>query len=292
MPSEKYYYSHTGADFENLKILGLCCDLKPSQNWPPTSLNQYLHLHGTQDQNLLAERYDTSGSTTRWTFAYRLNLPAIDNVFVEIDSANATTLGLAELSDSVVRFLSDSLPLNWNVLSPVSTPIWQGVVTSPSPWPPSFDTLKPVPTAQQPAPPPAPQPTQQPIQQTDGHSSPIGWIVGAVIFVGVLIAVARPVNPGVSGLSPGNLQQQPPAVQLPQPTPVPTKPPCPLGCTTNPGNICPFTVIKGMVKPGNQRLYYEPGHREYGQQNVNPGAGDRWFCTAQEAANNGFVPAP
>ena len=282
MPPEKYYYSHTGADFENLKILGLCCVLELPQIWPSTAPLQSLHLQDIRSQNLLSQRYDHAESTTRWIFAYRPNLPAIDTVFVEIDTTSATTHDFTELNNSVVRFLSGSLPQDWNVMVPVAGPTWQGGSAPPDTWPPGFDTLKPVPT-----PPPTPAPLPPP-------PTPSGW-GSAIIFMGGLLLVAYlfSVRPNLQGgPNPGPIAPQPPAAPMFQPTPFPTKPPCPLGCKNDPVNICPFSVIKGIVTPSNQRLYYEPGHREYGQQSVNPNAGDMWFCTIQEAVGMEFAPAP
>ena len=79
-----------------------------------------------------------------------------------------------------------------------------------------------------------------------------------------------------------------------QPVPVPTDPGsnpggagggCPAGCSTPP----PGCVIKGNInlKTG-ERVYHVPGQRYYDGVTIEPGSGERWFCTESEAEANGW----
>ncbi|MGK6316857.1 hypothetical protein [Neorhizobium sp. DT-125] len=51
-------------------------------------------------------------------------------------------------------------------------------------------------------------------------------------------------------------------------------------------------VIKGNFDVlSGTRSYYLPRHPKYGQIDVNIWNGDRWFCTAAEAREGGWMPA-
>jgi hypothetical protein len=60
---------------------------------------------------------------------------------------------------------------------------------------------------------------------------------------------------------------------------------CPTGCETQP----PGCFIKGNInlKTG-ERVYHVPGQRHYDNVTVEPGAGERWFCTESEAESSGW----
>jgi hypothetical protein len=60
---------------------------------------------------------------------------------------------------------------------------------------------------------------------------------------------------------------------------------CVGGCTTAPDQTC---AIKGNVNSDNEMIYHMPGGRWYDKTDIKPEEGDRWFCTAQEAADAGF----
>lgn len=60
---------------------------------------------------------------------------------------------------------------------------------------------------------------------------------------------------------------------------------CAGGCATPPDPAC---AIKGNVNSKGERIYHEPGWRDYNKTNVRPEEGDRWFCTAEEARTAGF----
>jgi hypothetical protein len=80
-----------------------------------------------------------------------------------------------------------------------------------------------------------------------------------------------------------------------RPTPPPTRPPappaptvvagCPRGCATP----LPGCLIKGSVSVDTgERIYHVPGGRGYDETVIKPAQGDRWFCTEQEASDNGW----
>jgi len=48
-------------------------------------------------------------------------------------------------------------------------------------------------------------------------------------------------------------------------------------------------VIKGNIsQPSGEKIYHVPGGQFYDATVINPSAGERWFCTEQEAVNNGW----
>jgi hypothetical protein len=63
---------------------------------------------------------------------------------------------------------------------------------------------------------------------------------------------------------------------------------CPVGCDYEKPNC----VIKGNIsyKTG-EKIYHVPGQEFYSETRINPEYGERWFCTIQEAEENGWRPA-
>lgn len=60
---------------------------------------------------------------------------------------------------------------------------------------------------------------------------------------------------------------------------------CPNGCTVPP----PGCVIKANISVDTgEKIYHVPGQKYYTQTKINPEYGERWFCTEQEAINNGW----
>ncbi len=47
-------------------------------------------------------------------------------------------------------------------------------------------------------------------------------------------------------------------------------------------------TIKGDLGPRAERLFYFPGHWAYDRVIINPGKGERWFCSAREAREAGW----
>lgn len=50
-------------------------------------------------------------------------------------------------------------------------------------------------------------------------------------------------------------------------------------------------AVKGNVNSKGSRLYHLPGSRDYATVRINPLKGERWFCSAAEAAAAGWRPA-
>lgn len=47
-------------------------------------------------------------------------------------------------------------------------------------------------------------------------------------------------------------------------------------------------LVKGNVGAGGDRIYHLPGSREYGRVRIDAGRGERWFCSAADAAAAGW----
>lgn len=109
------------------------------------------------------------------------------------------------------------------------------------------------------------------------------------------LPVAATSQPTIAPTIPPAVATQPPAP--PQPTatrPAPTTAPptaappqssgCPQGCTTQTATC----NIKGNISSSGEKIYHVPGGASYNQTQIDPSAGERWFCTGQEAVNNGW----
>jgi micrococcal nuclease len=59
---------------------------------------------------------------------------------------------------------------------------------------------------------------------------------------------------------------------------------CPQGCTTPPQGC----TIKGNISSSREKIYHMPGQQDYNKTIIDPTKGERWFCTEQEAINNGW----
>ena len=60
---------------------------------------------------------------------------------------------------------------------------------------------------------------------------------------------------------------------------------CPTGCTTPP----PGCVIKGNINiRTGKKIYHVPGGEHYNDVTIETEAGERWFCTEDEAEENGW----
>ncbi|HEY4564180.1 MAG TPA: hypothetical protein VIJ36_14445 [Thermoanaerobaculia bacterium] len=60
---------------------------------------------------------------------------------------------------------------------------------------------------------------------------------------------------------------------------------CPTGCTAPP----PGCNIKGNInRKTGDRVYHLPGQKHYDEVTVEPEAGERWFCTEDEAQASGW----
>ncbi|HML92938.1 thermonuclease family protein [Methyloceanibacter sp.] len=47
-------------------------------------------------------------------------------------------------------------------------------------------------------------------------------------------------------------------------------------------------VIKGNISGSGERIYHMPFHKHYGGTRIDPGKGERWFCTEDEAQAAGW----
>lgn len=69
-------------------------------------------------------------------------------------------------------------------------------------------------------------------------------------------------------------------------TPAPTsQPPAVQQPTTAKTEDC---LIKGNISSSGEKIYHMPGQRYYDRTKINEGAGERWFCTEQEAVDAGW----
>jgi hypothetical protein len=59
---------------------------------------------------------------------------------------------------------------------------------------------------------------------------------------------------------------------------------CPEGCTSSKTGC----AIKGNISKEGERIYHLPGQRYYDKTVISPEKGERWFCTGEEAEENGW----
>lgn len=52
----------------------------------------------------------------------------------------------------------------------------------------------------------------------------------------------------------------------------------------------PQCLVKGNVGSTGARIFHLPGSRDYPKVRINPQKGERWFCSASEAAAAGWRP--
>jgi hypothetical protein len=78
----------------------------------------------------------------------------------------------------------------------------------------------------------------------------------------------------------------PPAVVLPEPSPPEPAPEEETGCPEGCLEPRPGCAIKGNFR--KERIYHLPGQRYYDRTVIDPGEGERWFCTEEEAVANGW----
>lgn len=53
----------------------------------------------------------------------------------------------------------------------------------------------------------------------------------------------------------------------------------------------PCAEIKGNISRDGRKLYHEQGMRNYGQVKIDEEAGERWFCSPEEAEEAGWTRA-
>ena len=73
-------------------------------------------------------------------------------------------------------------------------------------------------------------------------------------------------------------------------TPIPTEATAPAGGSCSQG--CEASSqgceIKGNINSEGEKIYHEPGFRDYNKTKIDPAKGERWFCTSTEAESNGW----
>lgn len=60
---------------------------------------------------------------------------------------------------------------------------------------------------------------------------------------------------------------------------------CPYGCSIPPAGC---NIKANISFETGEKIFHVPGQKYYLQTKINPDYGERWFCTQQEAINNGW----
>jgi hypothetical protein len=98
----------------------------------------------------------------------------------------------------------------------------------------------------------------------------------------------RPSSAPPEPTAPARPSQDEPVPELPDP-----EPPeevsiegCPIGCVQPPSGC----EIKGNIstKASREKIYHLPSNQYYGRTVIDPGKGEKWFCTEEEARANGW----
>lgn len=75
-----------------------------------------------------------------------------------------------------------------------------------------------------------------------------------------------------------------PEPRIPEEAPTPAAEECPEGCAVPP----PGCSIKGNISKEGERIYHLPHQNFYGKTIISPEKGEMWFCTEEEAVDNGW----
>jgi hypothetical protein len=122
--------------------------------------------------------------------------------------------------------------------------------------------------------------------------TPGAWLALGLFVLASLLYLwgSRPGGPA-SALVPSPRSPEaspPPAAPAPGPDPVPSGPQadgCPQGCLKPP----PGCDVKGNTSyRTGELIYHLPGQQFYDRTVIDPGQGERWFCTEEEAITNGW----
>lgn len=80
----------------------------------------------------------------------------------------------------------------------------------------------------------------------------------------------------------------PPVIEASRPAPEP-EPDIPEGCPEGCAVHLPGCDIKGNISiKRRERIYHLPGQQNYDDTKIAPEYGERWFCTEEEAEENGW----
>jgi len=72
------------------------------------------------------------------------------------------------------------------------------------------------------------------------------------------------------------------------PPPPPTRPQSPAASSASPEHRAGCAIKGNISQSSGDRIYHLPGTRDYDATRINPSAGERWFCTEQEAQTAGW----
>lgn len=109
-------------------------------------------------------------------------------------------------------------------------------------------------------------------------------ILGAtLLLIVVLVGCQQGASP-----TPGVSPLTSPLAAQDSPLPSPTSSKCPQGCL----NFMEDCTIKGIVTGMGDRYYYTEDMEGFSEADLIVKYGGRWFCTVEEAVQNGFEKAP
>lgn len=108
---------------------------------------------------------------------------------------------------------------------------------------------------------------------------PYPWIGAALAAV---FAVLLYLSAAGSEPQPGPTPE--PEPRIPEEVPAPAAEGCPEGCAIPP----PDCSIKGNISKSGERIHHLPHDQYYGRTIISPEKGEMWFCTEEEAVDNGW----
>ncbi|HSK80459.1 MAG TPA: hypothetical protein VLQ45_28660 [Thermoanaerobaculia bacterium] len=105
-------------------------------------------------------------------------------------------------------------------------------------------------------------------------------LLGALLYGRLNLPRPEPAPPSVI-----EVPRPVPSPPVPEPEPEPILEGCPEGCAVPP----PGCDIKGNISiRKRERIYHIPGQQNYDDTKIAPGYGEMWFCTEEEAVDNGW----
>jgi hypothetical protein len=106
------------------------------------------------------------------------------------------------------------------------------------------------------------------------------WLLAVLLAILFSVWAGTPDTP--VRIPPPPQPSSPVVVRQEPPPPEPEEAGCPEGCREPP----PGCDIKGNIR--RERIYHLPGQLWYDETVIDPGQGERWFCTEEEAIANGW----
>lgn len=125
--------------------------------------------------------------------------------------------------------------------------------------------------------------------KSEENQIPWGWIAFGVLLLFIVFprnSDEDSNNKGVDTGSRGTITElKIPTAQTNKSQSQPIQSGCPQRCTTHKTGC----DIKGNVSfDSGEKIYHVPGQEYYADTWIDPTYGKRWFCTEQEAINNGW----